>query len=247
MADIQVVKEPSGIKWRTIVSDGPLQWLVKPVVKFYRRSILRDSFLVSVKKWKRDRGDERLRMNYPLTKDSVVLDVGGYVGDFASAMFEKFGCRVLVFEPMRRFYEQCEHRFAQNDAVTVFNFGLGAADEQLRLSDSADASSFCREGSSGGTVTAQLRDIGAVWRELGIEQIDLMKINIEGGEYSLLRRMLDLGLAEKVNNFQVQFHNFVPDAVELREDLRQRLTATHSEDWCYDFVWENWQHRKSAA
>lgn len=247
MANLKIIKEPSGLKWSITVADGPIQWLVKPAVKFYKRTILRDPFLVSVKQWKRDRGDERLRMNYPLTADSVVLDVGGYVGDFASAVFEKFGSRVLIFEPMQRFYEQCEQRFAHNNAVTVFNYGLGAADEQLQLSDSADASSFCRDGSGGGGVTAQLRDVDAVWRELKLEQIDLMKINIEGGEYSLLRRMLDLGLADRVNNFQVQFHNFVPDAVSLREELRQRLAATHTEDWCYDFVWENWQNRKSAA
>ncbi len=235
------------MKRRMTVAPGPLRWLVKPVVKFYKRSILRDPFLVSVRQWKRDRGDERLRMNYQLTSDSVVLDVGGYVGDFASAVFDKFGCRVFVFEPMQRFYEECEHRFAQNDAVTVFNYGLGAADERLGLSDSADASSFCREDSGVGSVTAELRDVDAVWRELDIEHVDLLKINIEGGEYSLLRRMLDLGLADRVDNFQVQFHNFVPDAADLRDELRQRLTATHTEDWCYDFVWENWQRKKSAA
>lgn len=229
------------------VADGPLQWLVKPVAKFYRRSILRDPFLVSVKQWKRDRGDARLRMNYPLTSDSIVLDVGGYVGDFASAINEKFGCRVLVFEPMQRFYQHCQTRFAEKDAVTVFNYGLGAADEQLRLSDSDDASSFCRRNSRVDTVSAELRDIDAVWRELGIQHVHLMKINIEGGEYPLLRRMLDQGLADQVDNFQIQFHNFVPDAVAQREELRHRLIETHTEDWCYDFVWENWQLRKSAA
>ena len=84
MANLTIIKKPSGLKWSITVADGPIQWLVKPAVKFYKRTILRDPFLVSVKQWKRDRGDERLRMNYPLTADSVVLDVGGYVGDFAS-------------------------------------------------------------------------------------------------------------------------------------------------------------------
>lgn len=229
------------------MADGPLQWLVKPIAKFYRRSILRDPFLVSVRRWKRDRGDKHLRMNYALTPDSVVLDVGGYIGDFTSAIVEKFGCRVLVFEPMQRFYQQCEERFADNDAVTVFNYGLGAADERLTLSDSDDASSFCRRNSEVESVSAELRDVDTIWRELGVQNVDLMKINIEGGEYPLLRRMLDQGLANRVNNFQIQFHNFVPDAVAQREDLRHRLIETHTEDWCYEFVWENWQLRKSAA
>lgn len=226
---------------------SPVEWLTKPIVKFYRRSILRDPFLVSVKQWKRDRGDERLRTNYDLNQDSVVLDIGGYAGDFAHEMNQKYGCRVLVFEPMPRFFEQCAARFADNDAVSVYNYGLGAKDEELQLSNSDDASSFCRSNSGGDTVSAQIRDVAEVWKECDLDFIDLVKMNIEGGEYPLLERMIETNLKDQVGNFQVQFHNFIPNATAMRNQLRTALSSTHDEEWCYAFVWENWQQKQKAA
>lgn len=225
----------------------PVEWLVKPIVKFYRRSVLRDPFLVSVKQWKRDRGDQNLRLNYDLNQDSVVLDIGGYAGDFAEAIHQKYGCRVLVFEPMPRFYQQCAERFAENDAVSVYRFGLGAADAKMLLSNSDDASSFCRSHPGQDTVAAEIRDIATVWNECDLDFVDLVKMNIEGGEYPLLERMIEADLAEHVGNFQVQFHDFIPNAESMRTTLRKSLSQTHEEQWCYDFVWENWNHRRYAA
>ena len=219
--------------------------LARQLVKFYRRSILRDPFLRAVKQWKKDDGDQRLRLDYELTADSTVLDVGGYVGDFADAIWQKFGCRVLIFEPMPEFFQQCEQRFAGNDKISVFNYGLGDNDEELQLSNSADGSSFCQ--SDGESVPAQIRDVAAVWRELNLQSVDLMKLNIEGGEYPLLDRMLETGLADQVENLQIQFHNFVHAAESQRNSLRNRLAQTHEEQWCYDFVWENWKSRNKAA
>lgn len=229
------------------MTDGPVDWLLKPMVKFYKRSVLKDPFSVSVKQWKRDRGDDRLRYDYDLNADSVVLDVGGYVGDFAEAIFDRFGCRVLVFEPMPRFFEACQDRFAGNDNISVFKYGLGSKDETLQLSDSSDASSFFRDTKDGATISAAIRDIDAVWDELELGDVDLVKMNIEGGEYPLLRRMIEQNRSVHVKNFQVQFHDFINDATAQRNMLRQLLSETHDEQWCYEFVWENWQRKSNAA
>ncbi len=225
----------------------PVEWLVKPILKFYRRSVLKDPLTVSVEQWKRDRGDERLRLNYDLNEDSTVLDVGGYAGDFAQAIHEKYGCRVLLFEPMPRFYEQCMERFSGNESIQVFDFGLGDVDQELQLSNSDDASSFCRENSGTDTVTASIRDVADVWDECQLDTVDLVKMNIEGGEYPLLRRMIDARLTERVKDFQIQFHNFIPHAESMRAELREALRGTHEEQWCYEFVWENWHRSAQAA
>ncbi len=39
--------------------------------------------LSEIGKWRKANGDGTLRLNYPLTPDSVVFDLGGYVGDWA--------------------------------------------------------------------------------------------------------------------------------------------------------------------
>jgi len=69
-----------------------------------------------------------------------------------------------------------------------------------------------------------------------------MKINIEGGEYELLLALLDSpALIQGIRYFQVQFHDFVPDAQAQREHIRQRLSATHELMWDYPFIWESWR------
>ncbi len=222
-------------------------WLIKPATKLYKRAILKDPFLVSVKQWKQDRGDATLRQDYSLDENSVVLDVGGYQGDFSQAMIDRFGCRVFVFEPMPVFSEQCRQRFAGDPRVSVLDYGLGARDEQLFLSTSDDASSFFRNHDAYGSVAASIHDVLSVWQKLDLEHVDLIKINIEGGEYPLLRRLIETQLIHQVSNIQVQFHDFVEDAVVQRNELRRRLETSHDETWCYEFVWENWSRRAIAA
>ena len=68
---------------------------------------------------------EELRLTYGLTPDSVVLDAGGYRGDWASEINRRYGCAVRVLEPIKSFYRQIVDRFAGNHRVQVYNFGLG--------------------------------------------------------------------------------------------------------------------------
>src|SRR3954451_14159129 len=77
-------------------------------------------------RWRADHGDERLRLDYALTSSSVVFDVGGYQGQWASDIFSRFLCRVDVFEPVKEFAQEIERRFSGNDAIVVHAFGLGA-------------------------------------------------------------------------------------------------------------------------
>ena len=42
------------------------------------------------KPWFAVKGDQTLRLNYPLNKDSVVFDLGGYKGEFAADIYNKY-------------------------------------------------------------------------------------------------------------------------------------------------------------
>lgn len=63
--------------------------------------LIQNSFQREVRRWFRDKGDSTLRLDYPLDAESIVLDVGGYKGDFTALIHEKFNCRVFVFEPLQ--------------------------------------------------------------------------------------------------------------------------------------------------
>ena len=47
------------------------------------------------KPWFAVNGDETLRLDYNLTETSVVLDLGGFKGNFAESIFNKYSFRSL--------------------------------------------------------------------------------------------------------------------------------------------------------
>lgn len=196
-----------------------------------------------MRRWRSDHGDETLRLNYSLNSESVVLDLGGYRGDWAHNIHERYGCTVHVFEPVQSFADGIVRRFDGNEAIHVHRCGLGSTTRDERIGLSADASSMFH--SEGAQETIRIVDAAAWFAAHEVPRVDLMKINIEGGEYELLERMLDTGLASRVENIQVQFHNLAVDSETRMNDILQRLQASHQPTYQYHFVWENWQ--RSAA
>ncbi len=207
----------------------------------YRQYILRDQFLINAARWVKDDGDRTHRLNYPLTEESVVMDLGGYHGDFAAAIYEKYGCQVYIFEPVQRFYHSCVARFKTNPRIICLNYGLSAQDETLNIGLAENASSFVASATQDSVEMVKVRSVVCCIRELSIKRIDLMKINIEGGEFDVLPAMILSGDIKKVNFLQVQFHGFVENAVARRSTIRSHLEKSHAEMWNYEFVWESWR------
>ena len=76
-----------------------------------------------------------------------------------------------------------------------------------------------------------------------IKKIDLLKLNIEGSEYDVLEKLLNDGKIDIIENIQVQFHTFIDNCVDRRNNIREKLKNTHIETYCYEFVWENWKKK----
>jgi FkbM family methyltransferase len=193
------------------------------------------------KRWFADKGDATHRMNYPLQPSSLVLDVGGYRGDFAEAINRRYGCTVYIFEPVESFYESIKDRFKSNENITVFNYGLSSKEELQEISLEGDASSIFKTGNQ--TESIRLRSAVEVFEELNINNVDLIKINIEGGEFPLMDHLIESSLVNRLRDIQVQFHSFVDDAIIKRHNIRQSLKQTHLLTYDYAFVWENWERK----
>ncbi len=187
-----------------------------------------------------------LRYDYPLTRDSVVFDVGGFRGDFAAEMVARYGCRVHVFEPVTRFADQIRRRFRGNPLVKVHGVGLAATTRRQAIALIDDASSVLRRGHD--TQLIDLVDVAAFLDQHGIERIDLMKLNIEGGEYELLQRLLDTGLIDRVGVLQVQFHEEgIADAAARMAAIHRRLAQRFTLSYQVPFVWESWSSQSQLA
>ena len=191
--------------------------------------------------WFRDKGDSTHRLQYDLNASSIVLDLGGYEGQWASDIYSRYCCTVHVFEPVQAYADNIQRRFAKNARIKVHPFGLGSANAEIEIGLSNDGSSVFQKTTQ--TERGRLVEAKAFLDQNGLGEVDLMKINIEGGEYELLEYFLDTGLAAKIKNIQVQFHDFVPDATVRMKSIQKRLSQTHSLTYQYEFVWENWQRK----
>jgi len=198
-----------------------------------------------VDKWYREGGESTRRLDYPLTCESIVFDVGGYQGNFTRDIVARYDPHVYVFEPVSEFCELLVMKFRPNPKVRICNYGLADRDVVSQMTLSEDGSTIYKPSKI--KITIQLRDICTVVRERDINRIDLIKINIEGGEYVLLRRMLETELVAICQDIQVQFHHFYPNSRRLRSEIRRALQETHFLTYDYPFVWENWRKRRIGA
>lgn len=189
---------------------------------------------------------EEFRLQYPLSDRSFVLDAGAFRGDFIDWCRKRWDCRVTALEPCAAFADGVEKRFSGDGKVRVFRYGVSGKTERAELSVRGDATSVFVSGEGAVIETISLRDVAEVFAEPSIPAVvDLFKINIEGGEYPLLERMLEAGLVERVRFFQIQFHNFgAPDPGAARDRIRAGLERTHHEEWCVNGgQWESWARR----
>lgn len=214
---------------------------IKNEIRFWRRQCSPNPMVRAYARWKRDRGDATLRLDYPLNASSIVFDVGGYQGDWAAEIHARYGCAVYIFEPVPDFTAVLAARFAGNDRIRIFPFGLADADGLLDLSADANASSVYKQGET--MLRVPLRAAADFIAAEGISRIDLMKINIEGGEFPLLEHLIATGLVDRIGDLQIQFHDFYPDAARLRTELQDRLRQTHDQTYDYTFIWENWRRK----
>lgn len=191
--------------------------------------------------------NESQRYDYPLTASSTVLDVGAYVGAFSEGIHEKYKCKVVAFEPVKRYFEVARLKSVGRPGTAVYNMGVGPADAQLEMAVAGDWSSLHLLDKTNEHEVVEIRDVSRVFYELlGGAHVGLMKINIEGAEYALLEAMLERGLLEHVDYLQVQFHTYgagEDGPIARRNKIRERLAASFNEQWCSDFIWESWGRR----
>lgn len=183
-------------------------------------------------------------LGHALKPDATVIELGGFKGRWTSDIFERCGCTIHVFEPVERYVETLRERFDGIGKIKIHDFAVGASNRSFTINLAGDGSSAF--GSDGSTETA--REVRFLdWYEAsGIDRIDLMQINIEGGEYDLLEHLLDTGLIMKVDRLQVQFHDFIPNAMARMQHLRAGLAKTHRPTFHFPFIWDGWELSKGG-
>ncbi len=192
-------------------------------------------------RWVTDCGDNTLRVNYAIQPSEIVIDLGGYEGQWASDIYARYLCTVHIVEPVAAYAANIRSRFKQNKQIHLHQCALGGRSGSLMVSVSGDASSAFKE--SGHTEFAPMFAFSDWVQNIGVDEIALLKINIEGGEYELMDHLISSGVVNRIRDIQIQFHDFVTDSDARMKRIQEGLESSHRLTYQYPYVWENWRRK----
>ena len=199
---------------------------------------------ISLNKWKLDEGDKTHIFNYELNEDSIIIDLGGYYGVWVELLLQKIHPltpKIILVEPVVEFYNNLVLKFKNNPNVIILNCGVSTNnDEELKdlyLSSDGSSTNF----KEGDIIKIKTLPINKILSDNNIDNVDLMQINIEGDEYSLMEHMINCGIINNFKNIQIQYHLGIDNDRERREKIRNSLiTNGFKLKFDYPFVWESW-------
>lgn len=207
----------------------------------YHRDKQRKCSPGAVGRFWRDGGNELL-YDLPVPTGGLIIDAGGYKGEWTSKMISRYGCRSQIFEPVPEFFEHCRNYFENNKMVQVQKAALGGANRKTTFSLLDNGTSEHRGNGSEHHFQADVIDVAQIFSEAG-SRVACLKLNIEGGEYEVLERMVEINNIAACDSLLIQFHR-QPDGYEARyQNIVAALHKTHIQSWCYEMVWEKWMHK----
>lgn len=128
---------------------------------------------------------------------NVILDVGANIGVTAIRMSAAVGSggKIYAFEPDPANFSRCAHHVTTNSMtnIEIFQLGLGEISGELVLGfgkpDHCGTKRIVPSGSNGQRI--HVTTIDEFVSEKAISRLDLIKIDVEGFEYSVLRGASD--------------------------------------------------------
>lgn len=199
---------------------------------------------VGAKSWFKNNMESK-QYTHTLNADSVVFDLGAYTGTYTDNIHKRYKCNIYAFEPVGKFYNVLKSKYANIPKVRTLQYGLGPKDDEMTLYLSGKATSNVSGSGASHPVNCNIVQIDKFMNENSITHIDLMAINIEGGEYELLEHMKENDLFKNVKMFQIQFHDFprIENRHLRRLNIQNELNKTHKLVYNYEFCWEKWERR----
>lgn len=185
-------------------------------------------------------GGNDLLLDLPVTTGAIVIDAGAYKGDWTAGMIARYGCRCELYEPVPAFSNHCSELFSKNAMVRVHTTALGGS-ARITTFNLLDNGTSEFRGEGGQVIKAQVVDVASVFNELASQRVACVKLNIEGGEYEVLERLLEMGQIMRCDSLLIQFHHQPPGYEARYHKIVNALQETHIQAWCYPMVWEQWQ------
>lgn len=179
----------------------------------------------------------------PKIKNPIIFDVGSYIGDSAVYMsdFYNHKCRIYSFEADADNYRYAKMNLLLNNLTTtkLFHVALGSKkgngyiDKKNKPFDGYRVVQKKQQGEEGFKVST----LPILAREFGLKTIDILKMDIEGGEYEIFNHPASYSfIKSRVKFVLLEYHyDFGTKPVtRLLEKLEKDFTTLyHRENLIY--------------
>lgn len=186
--------------------------------------------------WVADKGDATFSiMHDRLDENSLVIDMGGYKGEWAQKIFDRYGCHIEIYEPVPEFAQEVRKRFEKylNSKISVIECAIGSSNDRANLIMDGLATSI-QKNELGKTQVLAVENI------IANRKVDLLKMNIEGAEYEVFESLFSRGVISNISSIFVQFHPVDDMSIEKYKSIFDQLSTTHDCEFRYPFIWEKW-------
>lgn len=191
----------------------------------------------------------RLRLDF-LTNTSVVVDVGGNIGEDAAKIVDRYRPKsYIILEPLQPYYFILSQKFSERKQVKVMNVGLSVADGIFYAAEAGEhgeATSMFSAEEGGQMLNMENTTKFFLNLRLGEFKFDLITINCGGCELDVLESLI---ASDMIRHFRhVQFRtnsdlDYIEKPIERHCRIQQFLQRAFDANFLYESTWNSW-HRK---
>ena len=135
----------------------------------------------------------------PALRPKIVLDIGSNIGASIIYFHRQFPeAKIFGFEPHPDTFRILQENVSHLRGVRIFNYGLGATPQRIAVrADKVNFGAFNTRGRfkdrgyPAAPVECEVRRLDNVLNEIGIAQVDLIKIDCEGAEADVFSTLPD--------------------------------------------------------
>ena len=148
-----------------------------------------------------------------LDKKSLIYSFGiGEDISFDLDLIKKFGCRVYAFDPTPKSLKWLEKQKLPPEFF-YYDYGIGNYDGQAKFFPPKNPkhvshSMIPKNNSKNKPIKVQVYKLQSILNKIGHQEIDLLKMDIEGAEYKVLENILKSKI--KIRQILVEFHHRFP-------------------------------------
>lgn len=146
-----------------------------------------------------------------MSQINTVLDIGANIGVISVILAHVYPHAIIhAFEPVKSNFEILKMNTEKYPNIRRHQIALGWRDSICTIFESLDDTnfggfSFHKEGSKDRGEIVKVREVNAVFRELGLTAVDLIKTDCEGAEFDILSA-LEPAILKKVRWMAGELH-----------------------------------------